>query len=180
MKKIRCKIGQIIYYLFAKHLPGSYSFGGRIGKCLRRMCGKMILTRCGKKVNIERGASFSSKVELGNNSGIGVNCYLAGRVVIGDDVMMGPNVRIYTVNHASKRLDIPMNQQGTTEEKPVVIGNDVWLGANVIILRGVKIGNGCIIGAGSVVRMDVPDYAVVMGNPAAIVKYRNDERIIEP
>lgn len=66
-----------------------------------------------------------------------------------------------------------MNKQGFSEEKPVFIGNDVWIGGHVIILPGVNVGNGSIIGAGSVVTRDVPDYAIVGGNPAQIIKFRN-------
>lgn len=65
-----------------------------------------------------------------------------------------------------------MCEQGSTEERPVVIGNDVWIGGRVVILPGVRIGNGAIIGAGSVVTKDVADYDVVAGNHARIIKNR--------
>ena len=68
-----------------------------------------------------------------------------------------------------------MNQQGASDFHPVNIGNDVWIGARVTILPGVKIGNGAIIGAGSVVTKDVPDFAIVGGNPARVIKYRNSK-----
>lgn len=90
----------------------------------------------------------------------------------GDNVMMAPDCIIYVRNHESSRLDIPMCEQGSTEERPVVIGNDVWIGGRVIILPGVKIGDGAIIGAGSVVTKDVSEYDVVAGNPARVIKNR--------
>lgn len=91
---------------------------------------------------------------------------------IGSHVMMGPEVYIYTQNHNFSRIDIPMDQQGWTEEKPVTIDDDVWIGARVTILPGVIIGKGSIIGASAVVTKDVPPYSVVAGNPAVVVKKR--------
>lgn len=132
----------------------------------------MILTHCGKNINVERGASFSSKVSLGDNSGIGINASLSGTVTIGKDVMMGPYCTIYSRNHAFSRIDIPMNKQGFQEEKPVCIMDDVWIGGHVIILPGVQIGRGAVVGAGSVVTRNVPDFAIVGGNPARVIRYR--------
>ena len=86
--------------------------------------------------------------------------------------MMGPECYIYTRNHAFSRTDVPMREQGMQDFKPVTIGNDVWIGARVTILPGVKIGNGCIIGAGSVVTKNLPDFAIGGGNPARVLKYR--------
>ncbi len=176
MRKIRIVFGKIIYTLFAKWLPVSYQFLGGFGKLLRKMCGKLILERCGKNVNIERGAVFSSHISLGDNSGIGVNASLTGSVVIGNNVMMGSNCTMYSRNHSFDRLDIPMREQGYKPEKTIVIGDDVWIGGHVIILPGVHIGNGVIVGAGAVVTKDVPDYAIVGGNPAKIIRYRNGDQ----
>ena len=67
-----------------------------------------------------------------------------------------------------------MCKQGSTEERPVVIGNDVWIGGRVIILPGVKIGDGAIVGAGSVVTRDVSEYDIVAGNPARVIKNRKN------
>ena len=127
---------------------------------------------CGKNVNIEKNAVFSSKVSLGDNSGIGICASINGTATIGNNVMMGPNVSIFTINHRFERIDILMNQQGMSEQRPVIIHDDVWIGANVIILPGVTVGKGSIIGAGAVVTKNVPEYAVVGGNPAKIIKYR--------
>lgn len=99
---------------------------------------------------------------------------MLGKVTIGDGVMIGPECFIYTLNHNISRTDIPMFKQGFAEPKPVTIADDVWIGSRVTILPGVHIGTGAVIGAGAVVSKSVPDYAVVVGNPAKIVKYRNE------
>lgn len=122
---------------------------------------------------LEHGKLVDGKqIRLGYNSGLGKNCEINGPVEIGDNLMMGPDVIIYTENHEFSRKDIPMNQQGGSGVKKVKIGNDVWIGARVIILPGVKIGDGAIVGAGSVVTKSVPSYAIVAGNPARLIRYR--------
>ena len=111
----------------------------------------------------------------------GKNCYANvnfvalddGYITIGDNVMMAPGVTILTTNHRFDRTDIPMIEQGHVSA-PVSIGNDVWIGQRAMIMPGVHIGNGCIVAAGAVVTKDVPDFAVVGGVPARILKYRNN------
>lgn len=170
---IKRKIGSILYYVYAQYLPRSYS-SIKLGQVqLRRLCGKMMLEYCGKGVNIEKRALFSPKVSLGDYSGIGVNAKIYGRCTIGNYVMMGEDCTIITRNHCFDRTDIPMMEQGFLEEKPVTIGNDVWIGDRVTILPGVTIGDGSIVAAGSVVTHDVPAFAIVAGVPAKILKFRN-------
>ncbi len=71
-----------------------------------------------------------------------------------------------------------LNKVHTKRNPDILIGNDVWIGANVLIMPGVKIGNGVIIGAGAVVIKDIPDYAIAVGIPAKVIKYRfNDQQI---
>lgn len=167
--------GKVIYNVLGKHMPlsdGRMNFGS---KKVRAFCGKLILRYCGKNVNIEKGAQFSSEVSLGDNSGIGINAIISSFVTIGNDVMMGPECLIYTTNHGMNRYDIPMWKQESTTPKPVIIGNDVWIGARVIILPGVHIGDGSVIGAGSVVTKDVEPYSIVAGNPARFIKKRNEK-----
>ena len=128
MSKFKRRLGALLYYTIAKHLPVSYS-SVRIGQtALRRFCGRLMLESCGKKVNIEKNAVFSAKVSLGSRSGIGINARINGRCVIGDDVMMGTDCVIITRNHRHDRTDIPMMDQGFEEERPVFIGNDVRRG----------------------------------------------------
>ena len=123
-------------------------------------------------MNIEHGAVFSAKASLGDYSGIGINARINGECKIGTHVMMGTDVVIITRNHAFDRTDIPMMEQGFENERPVEIGNDVWIGDRVIILPGVTVGDGSILAAGAVVTHDVPAYAVVAGVPAKIIKMR--------
>jgi maltose O-acetyltransferase len=87
---------------------------------------------------------------------------------------MGPEVIVLTVSHKYDRLDIPMRQQGHNKPEPVIIGDDVWIGTRAIIMPGISVGKGAIIGASSVVTKDVPEYAIVCGNPAKVVKSRKD------
>lgn len=164
------KIIFMLYKITASWLPISQR--SKFAKKFRAFWAKRIIKKCGKNVNVERGAIFNPQVELGNDSGIGVKCELYGPVIIGENVMMGPEVVAYTSGHKHDRIDIPMGKQGGDEVRPVNIGNDVWIGRRAIIMPGVKIGNGCIIGAAAVVTKDVPDYGVAVGVPAKVVKSR--------
>lgn len=171
--KIKQIFAKALYYAIAKHMPLSdskISFGA---KRFRRFCVRQIVPHCGKNVNIERGAQIGWDLVIGNNSGIGVNALLTPGVSIGNDVMMGPECMMFTYNHGMDRLDIPMWQQKSSEVRPISIGNDVWIGAKVIILPGVTVGDGAVIGAGSVVTKDIPAYGVVAGNPAKLIRMRN-------
>ncbi len=177
MNKIVYALSYASYYFFARHLPSSfapYSLGsGR----LRRLLCKGMFSHIGKNVTIEHGAFFGGgrDIEIGNNSAIGLNARIMGPLSIGEDVMMGPNVSIYTQNHETENIYKPMRWQ-TAPKKKVTIGNDCWIGANAIILPGVTIGNGVIIGAGAVVSRDVPDLAIVGGVPAKIIKFREERK----
>lgn len=150
-----------------------YSFGytWKLPKAIRQVGAKMYLKSCGKNLDIGKKAHISSNLSIGNNSGIGDYSYLQGDIVIGDHVMMAPEVAIIATNHNYQRLDIPMGAQGSTE-KQIVIGNDVWLGYRCIICAGVHIGSGSIIAAGAVVTKDVPEYSIVGGIPARVIKSR--------
>lgn len=123
-------------------------------------------------INIERHVQLSRQATIGKRSGIGERSILSGIVTIGKDVMIGPELMCYTTNHKTTRTDIPMIDQGFSKTRPITIGDDVWIGSRVIILGGVNVGNGAVIGAGSVVTHDVPPYSVVGGNPARIIKSR--------
>ena len=172
---IRKAIAKILYKTVAKRMPLSdsrLSFGA---KRLRRFCARQVLPHVGKNVNIERGAQFGWDLSIGDNSGVGVNALLSPHVTIGNDVMMGPDCMMFTSNHGMDRTDVPMWRQKSSEARPIVIGNDVWIGARVIILPGVRVGDGSVIGAGSIVTKDVPPYSIVGGNPARLLRKRIPE-----
>ena len=124
----------------------------------------------GKNVNIEKGAYFTNQIiKIGDNSGLGVNSFIAGDCIIEDDVMMGPDCIVYgSMMHDSRDYDF----NGSIVKSPPIIHSKVWIGSRVIIMPGVEIGEGAVIGAGSVVTKNVPPFAVVGGNPARVIKYR--------
>ncbi|RJR35241.1 MAG: acetyltransferase [Desulfobacteraceae bacterium] len=174
MKKWTRHLFCALYYGLAQHLPSSSMPLGNLSRRFRaRLCGKLFF-HCGREVNIESGVFFHSgrQISIGDYSGIGMNARLSGRITIGDNVMMGQEVLILTRNHEFSRTDIPMRHQGMKAEKSVRIGNDVWIGARVIILPGVEVGDGAVLGAGAVIAKDVPPCAVVVGNPARIIRFR--------
>lgn len=90
-----------------------------------------------------------------------------GRITIGEDVLVGPNVRFYTSNHP---LDPELRRQGYERAQPITVGDNVWFGGNVTVLPGVTIGADSVIAAGSVVTKDVPERVVVGGNPARVLR----------
>ncbi|KAJ2851897.1 hypothetical protein IWW36_000670 [Coemansia brasiliensis] len=114
--------------------------------------------------------------DYGINTHVGKQFYMnsmcvildCARVDIGDSVMFGPSVQLYTAEHPT---DPAERLTGYESAKPIKIGNNVWVGGGAIIMGGITIGNGVTIGAGAVVTKDVPDNVVVVGNPARIVKH---------
>lgn len=131
----------------------------------------------GHGVNIGRMAYFGrgSGVRLGNRSNIGAYCHVPADIVIGNDVMMGPcNYFFESVTHRFDRLDIPMIEQGVTAVSGRTrIGDDVWIGRGCHILPCKEIGSHSIVGACSVVTRDVPERAMVGGNPAKVIRWRS-------
>lgn len=118
-------------------------------------------------------SELGEKLVIGNNVGIAANVFISmrGKIVIGDDTIFGPNVAIHAENHNFENFDMPIRMQGATR-KGVKIGKDCWIGSGAIILDGVTIGDGCIVAAGAVVNKDIPDFSIVGGVPAKVIKSR--------
>ena len=175
VREIKRIIGRVLYVGVGKHLPMSgarLSFGSRH---FRQFCAHLILDDCGKWVNIDKGATFAPDIKLGNGSGIGANCSIPAGVSIGENVMMGIDILMFTNEHGHEDVTVPMAFQGRTKVMPIVIEDDVWIGSRSLIMKGVHIGHGAIIAAGSVVTKDVPAYEIWGGNPAHFLKSRLDK-----
>lgn len=171
------KIWLIFYYLFARHLPQSHSFWGRLmmSKRIRYCCCKHIFKCIGKNVNIEKGAWFGRgfEIEIGDNSGIGINARILYNTKIGKDVMMGRNFIILESIHNHDRIDIPMRLQGIKKERDrVFIGDDVWIGNDVMVLGSRQILDGSIVAARTVLVKTFPEYSMIGGNPSLLIKSR--------
>jgi len=110
---------------------------------------------------------------IGKYSYISSNCFIGCQknIKIGSYVMIGSGTHINDSSYKYEKIDIPIKEQGS-KTSPIVIGNDVWIGANCVILSGVSIGNHTIIGAGSVVTKNIPSYSIAVGSPAKIIKKR--------
>lgn len=161
-----------LYISFFRYTPEDYRPYSLIFPFIRNFLVKYSIKSCGKSIRVKSNADISPNIEVGDYSEIGTRAMIQGNVTIGNNVIMGPDIKIYARNHKFDRLDIPIQYQGKNYYK-TSIGNDVWIGANAIITAGCKIGDHVIIGAGAVVTSDIPDYAIVGGVPAKIIKYRN-------
>jgi maltose O-acetyltransferase len=162
-----------IYYGFAQYIP-AFGILRKVGKKSRYFICRPLFARIGTNVGISSKVNFGSgeNIEIGDNSGLGRNCWIRN-AKIGRCVLMGPDFLYISRNHAFDRTDMPMKQQGKTELRQLTIEDDVWIGARVIALPGIKIGRGAIVGAGSVLTKDVPPFSIVGGNPARVIRTRN-------
>jgi acetyltransferase-like isoleucine patch superfamily enzyme len=116
-------------------------------------------------------------VKIGKRSFVGLHNTIIGPVEIGDNVITAQQVVISGLNHGYENIDIPIKAQ-PCEAKKITIGDDCWIGANAVITAGVTIGKHVVVAAGSIVTKPVPDYSVVAGNPARVLKQYNFEKKI--
>ena len=130
--------------------------------------------------------NFSGTIKIGYATTLGVNNLLGGNISIGKYCQLGADVAIHATDHPVNYMTTYINKSLFSGElsklktiKKITIGNDVWVGHNVIIVGNVTVGNGAIIAAGSVVTKDVPPYSIVGGVPAKIIKKRFSDTIIQ-
>ncbi|HYV35655.1 MAG TPA: acyltransferase [Gemmataceae bacterium] len=145
---------------------------GLIGVYLRRAFYRLVFPQCGQGSWIGFGTIFShATATIGRNAYIGNYCCL-GDVTLEDDVLLGSQVSIMNGSgqHGIERLDIPIREQPGVWPR-VTIGCDSWIGDRAVVMADV--GKHCVIGAGSVVTKPVPDYAIAIGVPARVVRFRN-------
>ena len=155
---------------------------GLCGVYLRRAFYWYVLPRCEADACLSFGTVFShATARVGRRVYVGMYCCL-GDVTLGDDVLIGSHVSIINGGgqHGIERLDIPVREQ-PGEWPRVTVGEDSWIGDRAVVLANV--GKHCVIGAGAVVCSPIPDYAVALGVPARVIRYRNGapaSRVSEP
>ena len=115
---------------------------------------------------------YGYNIECGENVFFNVNCVVldSAKVKIGSNVLFGPGVHIYTATHPLNKLE----RREFEFAKPITIGEDCWIGGQVVICPGVTIGSGSVIGAGSVVTKDIPENSLAVGNPAKVIRKLNE------
>ena len=112
---------------------------------------------------------YGYNIHLGKNFYANHNCVIldCAKVTFGDHVMVGPNCGFYTACHP---IDPQQRREGVEFARPITVGNDVWFGGGCTVLPGVTIGDGCVIGAGSVVTRDIPPLSFAAGNPCRVIR----------
>ena len=136
---------------------------------------KELFAQCGEGVIIESGfhCDYGNQITIGDRSFININCTVLdapiseGAISIGNDCLIGPNVQLLAVSHAINPTQ-RLNKENFAS--PITVGNNVWIGAGVIVLAGVTIGDNAVVGAGSVVTKNVEADTVVAGNPALKIR----------
>lgn len=142
----------------------------RIAMLVKELLGKSE----GAMINPPFYCDYGTHIEVGKNFFANYNCVIldVARVVIGDNCQMAPNVAIYTAGHP-----VHPDVRNTAYEYgiEVTIGDNVWIGGNTVICPGVHIGSNTVIGAGSVVTKDIPDWVIAAGNPCRVIREITDE-----
>ncbi len=137
---------------------------------------KHAFKKTGKVFFIRSFATFyyPKNFSIGNNSLVGARSriFCDADVTLGEDILIGPELIIHSADHNFKDRNTLIVNQGS-RSAPVVIGDDVYIGARVTILPGVTIGKGAVVGVGAVVTKDIPEYAIAVGLPAKVIGYRN-------
>jgi maltose O-acetyltransferase len=154
---------------------------GAIGKKVRPLFLKPFMYRVGKKLIIGRNCRIQQPgaVSFGNNLQINDNVFIAANqlhdapIIIGNNVLIGPNVVLHSGNHCFNRTDIPIVAQGHIGKR-IIIEDDVWIGACSIILAGVILKKGTVVAAGAVVTKSTQPYAVIAGVPGKMIRSRQE------
>lgn len=149
--------------------------GEIIPQFLRNFIFRLVFKEYGRRSFIDYGCymRYTSRIEIGKDVSINRGCkFFASffhkevHIKIGNNVAIGPDATIFAAGHDYNYIDLPDIADS------VEIGNNVWVGGRAIILPGVKIGEGCIIGAGSIVTKNIPAWSIAVGNPARVIKQR--------
>jgi acetyltransferase-like isoleucine patch superfamily enzyme len=169
---------------FAEWLPVAASVEGRIhwAAVVRIQRGSRL--EVGAASTVGRGAILAAKpgvlgpgsIRVGRGTSIGEYANLrteGAELLVGDRCLVAQFVSLIATGHEFESATVPIAEQGVGKKAGVAIGDDVWIGAHSLVLPGVRVGRGAVVGGGSVVTADVPEYAVVVGNPARVVGRRS-------
>jgi maltose O-acetyltransferase len=157
----------LLYTTVASRLPSWW----RPAKRFRVLCASRFCASVDRTANINRAARLGWDVTIGPHGGVGEGCILSGEVHVGPHVTMGPGCRFITGDHPVPP-DFGRFRDMRSRHAPIWVEEDVFLGAGVTVLPGVRIGRGAAVGAAAVVAKDVPPGAVVVGNPARVLRVR--------
>lgn len=157
-------------YWFISELPGLFGHNLRARYIAKRM------KKAGVRLKVMAGTRFRSleNIEIGDDVNIGFDNFLQGRggLTIGNKSSFAPGVKIWSSNHEYDDRDVPIRDQGHSD-KPVVIGDDVFIGSNAFILPGTVLPRGCIVCAGAIVgSKPYQPFSILAGNPARVIGYR--------
>ena len=166
-------LAYFLYLAVFRHTPEDYRPYALFFPWIRNRLVGVFADACGRQVRVKSNAEVSPHIRIGDRSELGTRCVIQSGVVIGDDVIMGPDVKIFSRNHRFEDTGTPVRDQGK-RQGTVTIGNDVWIGANVVILPGVTIGDHAIVAAGAIVTRSVGEWTVVGGNPARRIRDRRE------
>lgn len=186
------KLKVIIKYILGRILSIRYGIGYYEGQTYIGLGTKIVR---GKKVRLSKNVIIrprniivcfpqASSLSIGEGCDIGQSSRIGcmGKIVIGKNVLTGPNVFIADYNHEFADINIPVIKQGNrfkpqlNGEPNIEIGEGSWIGINAVIVGNVKIGKHCVIGANSVVNRDIPDYCIAAGSPAKVIKRYNEKK----
>ncbi len=156
------------------------------GCCFDANSGEPIAIQVGSRSMFGRATRLSSKLgkirigdDCGFGAGITIHSAVGGSVSIGNKCIVAGHAYIGGGQYHTERVDIPIVDQGHVEGLHLVIGDNVWIGAGAVVVNGVRVGRDAIIAAGAVVTKDVPDFAVVAGVPARVLRVRTADEIEE-
>ena len=190
LEKGKHEIKDWVEDLFIRNLPGTagihirrWYYGGQFAQCFFSSLSVGCKITAPENISLGNMVSImhncclyahdNGKINIGDRVSINSNVILGaannGEIYIGNDVLIGPNVVIRASNHRYGLKSIPINKQGYTGGK-IIIEDDVWIGANVVVLPNVLVGKGAVIGAGAVVNRDIPPYAMAGGVPAKVIR----------
>ncbi|HLH13175.1 MAG TPA: acyltransferase [Solirubrobacteraceae bacterium] len=163
------------YYLLATRLPDKSFPGGELYRRVREGICRQFFAESGSEIDVGQRVFVADgrSIHIGSRSGLGSGSRVYG-VVMGNDVICGPQVVFLKDNHRYDDLNRPIREQGFSSRALPIVEDDVWIGERAIILPGRRVGRGAIVGAGAVVTRDVAPYQIVGGNPARPLGSRQD------